>query len=92
MQDQLRAQKQVSQGRAVYCLGIRYDAPGIFFLGHILRECLRLQLFCSTFLRFCSAACGILGRVAVMSLPESRTGAEMRINSACLQVPDVARR
>ena len=38
MQDQLRAQKQVSQGRAVYCLGIRYDAPGMFFLGHILRE------------------------------------------------------
>jgi hypothetical protein len=23
----------------VYCLGIRYDAPGMFFLGHILREC-----------------------------------------------------
>ena len=38
MQDQLRAQKQLSQGRAVYCLGIRYDAPGMFFLGHVLRE------------------------------------------------------
>jgi hypothetical protein len=38
VQDQLRAQKQVSQGRAVYCLGIRYDAPGMYFLGHVLRE------------------------------------------------------
>lgn len=38
MQDELRRQKQVSRGRAVYCLGIRYDAPGMFFLGHVLRE------------------------------------------------------
>lgn len=38
LQDVLRRQKAMSRGRAVYCLGIRYDYPGMYFLGHILRE------------------------------------------------------
>lgn len=71
----------MSRGRAVYALGIRYDAPGIFYLGHILREFLCSQLVLLDFLcsRCLSTMYNALPRAVFLCLLQSL----QLHNSAC---------